>query len=551
MSRQFPPRIAYGLLALLTLLLLQSGCTPIQPVTSVQSPAVDTGLQPEPDNRVTTMEQFNSPNGEWRAISTVQTPRSGEEYYQRFVVEKTGSSQRYTLVDGNAPFGLGYTIMQPKAWSMDGSRLYYGNVPYGGGCALFLNASDLYELDLATGESREVLPPDSAWTLAVSPDTKQVAYHTRNQEESALYILDIASSEYARLDVASILGNDQLGEIVWSPASDAFAFVIAHDPCRGGWAASTSIYVVNTDNMTLTPYLQKDERLLMPSAWTIPEQPILAAWDPTLLGKGQEFVLDLTTNTITPIVITPPDPSELTIYESVSPNGEWIATTSIQFPDGQEDEYYQSLVVEHKSGSPSYTLAEDFFPYGLGYDLISVITWSAGGNRLYYGFGGGGDGCVLYSGTDSLFVFDTAIGQGHQILPPDTAWFISFAPDKQQIAYRSVNELVILEVNGGPRTAYNIEQLTGEDQLGQIVWSPDSSKFAFVIAHKPCSGEWAAATSIYMASYEAIVPLLLEDERLLIPIEWSSAQELRLATSDGTEEFILNLTDNSITPVPQ
>jgi hypothetical protein len=299
--------------------------------------------------------------------------------------------------------------------------------------------------------------------------------------------------------------------------------------------------------MSVTPHLQSDIRLLMPAAWSTPDELELVAWDATTLSKGREFILDLTTNSVTPKPIIPPDPSELTIYESTSPDGQWIATASIQFPEG-EALYYQSLVVEHSSGSPRYTLVEALFPFGLGYEIVNSIAWSADGSRYYYGYSAVGDGCVLFSGANSLFEFNPAIGQGHEILPPRTAWFISFAPDMEHIAYRTLDELVIQELNGGMQTAYNIVQLLGNDQLGEIVWTPDSSRFAFVIAHQPCMGGWAAATSIYMATTETIMPLLVEDERLLIPIEWVTPQELRVATTDRTEQYILNLSDNSVTP---
>ncbi|MCC6454214.1 MAG: hypothetical protein IT328_04675 [Caldilineaceae bacterium] len=293
-----PARLGWWPAALLALLLLQSGCAPIQPITPAESPLAAT---PTPENSVTTTEQFTSPNGEWIATSTLQTPRPGDEYYQRFVVEKVDGSIQYSLLDGYAPFGLGYTVMKPKSWSQDGTRLYYGNVPHPDGCALFLDASDLYELDLATGESRGILPPDSAWTLSVSPDSKRVAYHARNQDEKSLYVLDMASYDYTMLDVAPILGDsDQLGEIVWSPDNNHVAFVVAHQPCMGGWAAATSIYTVNIQEMSLTPHLQRDERPLIPAAWPTPDELILAIWDADTWSKGQAFILNLTDNSVTP-----------------------------------------------------------------------------------------------------------------------------------------------------------------------------------------------------------------------------------------------------------
>jgi Tol biopolymer transport system component len=304
MSIQFPTRLGWLLIILITFLLLQNGCTPIQPSSQAQSPlnpeagdtassSTEPGSTARESPLLTTIEETStSPDGEWIATATAQIPDVAEEYTQSLVVEHRSGSPRYEVVKGSFPYGLGYTIMKPLTWSDDNSRFYYGNAGHPDGCALFVGVSDLYELDLATGTTREILANGTATALTFAPNKQLVAYPVTG--ESTLIVQNIHSGDYASVNLEAILGNDQTGGIVWSPDSNSLAFVIAHEPCNGGWALSTSIYVLDIKTMNVTPHLEKDERLLVPAAWSTPEQLLLEN------NQGEPYLLDLTTNTLIP-----------------------------------------------------------------------------------------------------------------------------------------------------------------------------------------------------------------------------------------------------------
>ena len=296
MSTQFPTRLGWLLIILVTFLLLQNACTPIQPPSQAQSPlSAGSGRKVTESPHLTTIEETSiSPDGEWIATVTAEIPYMAEEYTQSLIVEHRSGSPRYEVVKGSFHYGLGYTLITPFAWTDDNSRFYYGNAGHPDGCALFGGATDLYELDLVTGTTREILVNDNiATALTFATNQELIAYAVVGNP--ILIVQNINSGDYASVNLEALLGNDQMGGIVWAPDSNSFAFVIAHEPCNGGWAVSTSLYVLDIGTMSVTSHLEKDERLLIPVAWSTPEQLLLEN------NQGESFLLGLVENTLTPL----------------------------------------------------------------------------------------------------------------------------------------------------------------------------------------------------------------------------------------------------------
>lgn len=292
MSLQFPNRFVWFCIGLVLIVLLQSGCALIPPPTAAQP----TPPAAEDDSAVfieNTSTQTTSPNGEWIATTVFQVPEKSQEYYQSLVVAHASGAPSYTLVKGWFAWLPGYKVAEPLMWSQDGQRFYYTNRIQADGCGLLFNGSDLYQVELATGETVELLPPDTTTKLGLAPDEQHVAYLDIGNP-AMLILHDLASGEKTPFDLTATLGNDQMGAIVWSPDSSALAFVVAHSPCMGGWAESTSVYVLDTEAMTLTSHLQMDDRLLMPVAW--PDESTLLLENQT----GETFTLDMTTATVIP-----------------------------------------------------------------------------------------------------------------------------------------------------------------------------------------------------------------------------------------------------------
>jgi hypothetical protein len=293
-TSNFPIRSIWLCLALITFALLQSGCKPIRAPEAIPDvlPTEATVDAARADLSTNTRNEWSSPDGEWIATTLFQIPRDGGEYYQSLIVAHASGAPSYTLVEGWFTLVPGYKVTEPLHWSQDGKRFYYTNRHQPDGCGLLYNGSDLHQLELASGETKELLPADTTIKIGLAPDETHVAYQAIG--EPVLLIHDLSSDEINSFDLVSYLDSDQMGAIVWSSDSSALAFVIAHNPCSGGWAESTSIYTLDAASLTLTAHLEHDGRLLVPVAWPSAQTLLLEN------REGEQFTLDLPTNSVTP-----------------------------------------------------------------------------------------------------------------------------------------------------------------------------------------------------------------------------------------------------------
>ncbi|MFZ4662080.1 MAG: hypothetical protein ACOYNY_34030 [Caldilineaceae bacterium] len=204
-----------------------------------------------------------SPDGAWVVEGLAAFPKGKDNiYYTEMRVKKSDGSAQWLTVAEWSRFGLGYTTPQPLRWSPDGRYLYFTNAPIPDGCGLFVNASDLQRLDLADGTVREVLPFGTTWALTVAPDAAKVVY----SQGSELYILELATSNYASIKVEGLEAGAQWGNFVWSPDSQQVAFTIAYEPCLPS-AWRQSIVVVDIRTRTTKTLIEKDKRLFVTQAW--------------------------------------------------------------------------------------------------------------------------------------------------------------------------------------------------------------------------------------------------------------------------------------------
>ncbi len=226
-----------------------------------------------------------SPDGAWVAEGLAAFAKGNDNiYYTELRVKKADGSVEWMPVAGWSRFGLGYTTPQPLRWSPDGRYLYFTNAPVPDGCGLFVNASDLQRLNLADGTIREVLPFGMTWVLAIAPNAEKVVY----SQAGELYLLDLATSNYASIKVEGLETDAQWGNFVWSPDSQQVAFSIAYHPCMlPEW--SHSLLLLDTQTLTITTVLAKDPRRLTIAEWVDADHLALSDYD------GKTWLLDLTT----------------------------------------------------------------------------------------------------------------------------------------------------------------------------------------------------------------------------------------------------------------
>lgn len=281
MNRQVQFAVLWGVVIWLV------GCTPLiapPQAATIPSPTAVIPANAAPD--FTGMEVQNwvdvSPDQTWTATGVVATPQnSGEQYYTELRITNAEGTTTWTPVAGWRNFGLGYTTPRVVHWSTDEQALYFTNAPHPDGCPLFVNASDLQKLDLATGVVTEILPADSTWALAAAPDGT-IAY-IQGQE---LKLLDPTTANTVRISLDLAETNVQIGNLVWSPDSQRVAFTVASAPCQPpDWRHA--IYVVDRQGKELRLALPPDERRFRVIEWVDESHLLLMDLE------GKQLVIDL------------------------------------------------------------------------------------------------------------------------------------------------------------------------------------------------------------------------------------------------------------------
>ena len=127
------------------------------------------------------LAEERSPDGNWWVRYGLSDPVPaaedehdlfpGEKYQVQLRVGRVGSNQSWSVVDEWRNYGLGFDWPAPLRWSADGRALYYTNYPVPDGCAIFVNGSDLWRVDLETGATTQLLP-FTGLTLAALPGRK-------------------------------------------------------------------------------------------------------------------------------------------------------------------------------------------------------------------------------------------------------------------------------------------------------------------------------------------------------------------------------------------
>jgi hypothetical protein len=246
---------------------------PTEPVPATPTEAALPAVTPTPVLAAMHREEWtqHSPNGQWTAIGLAALPPNGEGtgLYTRLEVARVDGSQTWVPVDTWGPWGLGYTVPAPLAWSRDGQAFYFTNRPQPDGCALFVNGGDLLRLDLATGQVTQLMEA-VALSLSLSPDEARVAYV--GYGDRGLIVRDLATVAEQELPLdlepeASGQIPPQAGFPVWAPSGDRLALTIAHQPCGPSEQGANSIVVVDLGTGATAPVLDRDPRQFVTVDW--------------------------------------------------------------------------------------------------------------------------------------------------------------------------------------------------------------------------------------------------------------------------------------------
>lgn len=255
-----------------------SPTTLAEPTTVPATSAIEAGATATPVLTALDFHEqtFSSTDGKWLVKTELALPAAGgatggEMYYAKMMLAEVDGPRTWTVLNRWSNWGMGYTLPMPFHWSKDGTAFYYTNRPVPGGCGLFVNGGDLVRVDLATGQSEQVVPDVGLW-LSLAPDEQTLAYIGYGGR--GLVLRDAAGNEREQpLDYGP--KPYQAGKILWSPDQKTLVYTVAHNPCAGGVAEATSLVRVDAATLEQTTLIPEDPRLFTTVEWTEPGRVLL------------------------------------------------------------------------------------------------------------------------------------------------------------------------------------------------------------------------------------------------------------------------------------
>lgn len=276
--------------------------TATQPAAS-QSPLLEETF-PELAELEYSAVSYPSPNGSWEAIAISSVPLTDDDGSQRFfnALAVTDGQTIQPIVGEWRPYGLGYLSTQPYRWSKNNRDLYYTYNISADGCSLFTQSTDLYRYNLRSGETAELLGPNTTPSpldaLSLSPDETKVAFIYRQDFYDIpnggriLALRTLNTDLETEVPLTETGQSAQAGEIVWSPDQTFLALAIAYQPCTPDW--TQSLLLVETRQLTYDTIIDQDGRLFTPTAWL--DNQTIELTDKDL----NPYTIDIMGNTITP-----------------------------------------------------------------------------------------------------------------------------------------------------------------------------------------------------------------------------------------------------------
>jgi len=196
----------------------------------------------------------------------------GQTYTHRLEVSSLANSVRWMFFDGISRLGPGYTIPSPLAWSSDNRYLFVTNRPTPDGCSYLANGSDLFRLDLQSGEIVTITAPIGN-VLSVSTDGQLLAYV--GYGDKGLVIRDIGNGHETPIQLPPFEENSEVGSIVFSPNNSQLALTALSGFCGPTGTKSVTLLTADLQTFKVTHQLSQTNRTLLTVGWLDSERVIL------------------------------------------------------------------------------------------------------------------------------------------------------------------------------------------------------------------------------------------------------------------------------------
>lgn len=273
---------------------------------------------------------------------------------------------------------------------------------------------------------------------------------------------------------------------------------------------------------------------------------------PTLTDEDDFVPLAAATLTPTPTPTATPSLAGRTLltYSEASPSGAWEVNLLVALPlvgdESAGDQAYTRLSVSRRDGSLTWTVIDEWAPYGLAFPIPQKFYWSPSETALYFSHHLVPEGCAPFGLDLGLQRLNLQDGQLRQIIRRGGA--LALSPDTRTLAYLDGLQLVLRDLHAAQEQRLWFDPGNSPWQAGQLVWSPDSDRLVFAIAQHPCTRDQAHALLLVDASDLTARTLLPPDPRRFTPLTWPSPDEIELSDQTGGR-WLLHPNTGQLTPV--
>lgn len=263
-----------------------------------------------------------------------------------------------------------------------------------------------------------------------------------------------------------------------------------------------------------------------------------------------------------------PDPSQMgrDSWLELSPDGAWQAEIEVAFPalTGEETpsaglvepRFYSRLVFRHASGSPAWTVVDEWRPFGLGAATPRVFFWSPTGDFVLIADSATPDGCSPFPYLSRLRRVDLRTGavqswaenlQGVLAITPAGDTLIVFENPAPTLRLVDVNSTSLHITRAERQVAYVTVPDPGEWQAGGARWDPAGRLLAFTAYPAGCPPEETYIFTLDPLSGQ--VESILDGAPGWLDItDWTG---LGLVLGDrGGSRWLLDPNADTLTPLP-
>ena len=257
------------------------------------------------------------------------------------------------------------------------------------------------------------------------------------------------------------------------------------------------------------------------------------------------------TDTETPL----PTPTTWIAVTSVSPDGNWVATSSKGFV---EDSQQLSSVLQVSSSDQEWIadIVTDQNSWG-GLDIPVPLSWTTDGQFLFFTYLGPSDGCFPRRNGSKVYRLDLSTGIVEEITPNQSQWYAP-SPDGRYLAYVTDEWLkwwiTLRDIESGAEEEIHLdlEAVHPEIAILSLTWSPENNALLATTA----VGECVSLEPLYFLiriDLDTLDQMILFDQqvgRVYQIIEWPVPEKALLQLSRGELVWVNTLT-GELTPAEE